>query len=131
MQGLFQSIENKVCLGRPRDPPSHDAASECVDDEGGIDNVLLGRDVRKSLTHIKFGAGARNTRFTLSGGHRAGVLGTVVLATHPRAAPRMPICFSRRSTAQRSMQVDDRKLTAQSAAPCRSTRYREQRAEFQ
>lgn len=47
MQGLFQSIENKVCLGRPRDPPSHDAASECVDDEGDIDNVLLGRDVRK------------------------------------------------------------------------------------
>jgi hypothetical protein len=34
MQGLFQGIEDKVCLGRPRDPPSDDAISECVDDEG-------------------------------------------------------------------------------------------------
>jgi hypothetical protein len=34
VQGLFKSIENKVGFGRPRDPPSDDAISECVDDKG-------------------------------------------------------------------------------------------------
>jgi hypothetical protein len=32
MQGLLQGIEHKVCLGRPRDPPSDDAISERVDE---------------------------------------------------------------------------------------------------
>lgn len=40
MQGLFQGIENKNCLGRPRDPPSNNAISECVDDEGYLDKAL-------------------------------------------------------------------------------------------
>lgn len=31
MWDLFKSIENKVRLGRPRDPPSDEANSECVD----------------------------------------------------------------------------------------------------
>src|SRR6056297_3861045 len=47
VQGLFQSIENKVCFGRPRDPPSDDAISECVDDEGHIDKTLPCRHVGK------------------------------------------------------------------------------------
>jgi len=32
MQGLFQGVENKVCFGRQRDPPSDNAVSECVDE---------------------------------------------------------------------------------------------------
>jgi len=73
MQGLFQRIEDKVCLGRPRDPPSHDAISECVDDEGHINKALPCRHVGKVMrhclsdqwrdngsSHSMFGAGARN-----------------------------------------------------------------------
>ncbi len=40
MQGLYQSVEDKVRFGRPRDPPSHDAISECVDDEGHLNKAL-------------------------------------------------------------------------------------------
>ncbi len=47
MQGLFQSIEDKVSFGRPRDPLSDDAISECVDDEGHIDKTLPCRHVGK------------------------------------------------------------------------------------
>ena len=47
MQGLFQRIENKVCLGGPRDPPSHDSISECIDDEG------QSRHFRGKLLHCR------------------------------------------------------------------------------
>lgn len=47
MQSLLQSIENDVCFGRPRNAPSHDAISECVDDEGHIDKALPCRHVGK------------------------------------------------------------------------------------
>ena len=33
VQGLFKTIENKVSFGRPRDPPSDDAISKCVDEQ--------------------------------------------------------------------------------------------------
>ena len=29
MQGLFQGVENKACLGRQQDPPSDNVVSEC------------------------------------------------------------------------------------------------------
>src|SRR5690606_773304 len=47
MKCLFQSIENKVCLGGPRDLPSDDAISERVDDKGHIDKALPGRHIGK------------------------------------------------------------------------------------
>lgn len=45
MQGLLEGIENKVCLGRLRDPPAHDAIGECVDDEGHINKALPSRHI--------------------------------------------------------------------------------------
>ena len=50
MQGLFQGIEDKARMRRPRDPPADDAAGEDVDDEGGIDEALPGRDVGEILS---------------------------------------------------------------------------------
>lgn len=106
MQGLLQSIENKVCPGGPGDPPPDDAISESVDDEGHTDkalprgyigkiaDLLPGRRYAVSTGgHSRFCAGARKMRFTLSRGQGADVSRTVVLTTFPRTAPRMPICF--------------------------------------
>ena len=47
VQGLLQSIENKVRFGGPRDPPPDDAISERIDDEGHIDKALPRRHVGK------------------------------------------------------------------------------------
>ena len=47
MQSLLESIENEVCLGGPREPPSHDAISECVDNEGHVNKALPGRHIGK------------------------------------------------------------------------------------
>lgn len=54
---------------------------------------LLHRVEDKGRSQSKFGAGALNTRFTLSRGQGGDVSGTVVLTTLPRTAPRMPVCF--------------------------------------
>ena len=40
MQSLLEGIESKVCLGRPRDPPSDDAVGERVDNERHINKAL-------------------------------------------------------------------------------------------
>ena len=47
MQGLLQSIENKIRFGGSRDPPPHDAISKRIDDEGHIDKALPRRHIRK------------------------------------------------------------------------------------
>ncbi len=40
MQGLLQSIEDKVCLGRPRDPPADDAVGKRIDHKGYVNKAL-------------------------------------------------------------------------------------------
>jgi hypothetical protein len=42
MQRLFQGIEDKACMSRPRDPPADNAAGEDVDDEGDVHKALPG-----------------------------------------------------------------------------------------
>lgn len=47
VQGLLQSIENKVRFGGSRDPPPDDAISERVDDKSHVDKALPCGHIRK------------------------------------------------------------------------------------
>jgi len=45
VQRLFERIEDEPCMRRPGDPPADNAAGECIDDEGHIDEPGPGRDI--------------------------------------------------------------------------------------
>ena len=62
----------------------------------------------KSDTQSRFGAGARNSRFTLSRGHGAALSLIVVRTVLPRTAPWRPISRIRRATVQRATSIPSR-----------------------
>jgi len=62
----------------------------------------------KSLTHMFFGAGVWNWRFTLSYRQGSAMSGIVVLDFLPRMTPSNPIPFFRRATVQRAMSKPSR-----------------------
>ena len=67
----------------------------------------------KSLTQSRFGAGALNSRFTLSNGHGSALSGTVVRTRLPRTTPRSPMARISRSTVQRATATPSRRSCRQ------------------
>ena len=73
MHGLLRSIQNKPGMGRPTDPPSHNAARKGIDDKGYVNEALPSGDIGEIIRHCRsdqwrdngsshsmFGAGALN-----------------------------------------------------------------------
>ena len=47
MNGLFKGVENKTGMGRPTDPPAHNAARENINDKGDMNEALPCGDIGK------------------------------------------------------------------------------------
>lgn len=95
---LLKCIEHEISPHRATDVPANDASGQDVDDEGDIDEILPGRDVREvgdpQLT--------RPLRLELAIGPGAFASATVVRTTLPRMTQRRPHLRINCSTVQRA-----------------------------
>ena len=71
VEGLLQCVENEAGMRSPACPPTRNASSERVDDEGDVNEPGPGRDIgdpkggeANAETQSMSGAGARNCRLS-------------------------------------------------------------------
>ena len=64
MEGLLQCVEHEAGMGRPADPPAHNAAGIGIDDKGNVNEAGPARDIGEVRDPQHVRPRARNRRFT-------------------------------------------------------------------
>jgi hypothetical protein len=84
MDRLFQRIEDEPCCSAGADLPPNNPAREGIDHEGHVDEAHPGMNAGEVGHHSALGRLTQNSRLTLSSGHGAFGLLTVVIVFFPR-----------------------------------------------